>query len=168
MNKSGFTLKTIVAFALTFGGIAYYIISNSEQPGSPTLQQGQRVMYQVMGKETLRAAGFYRAHPTARPSDFVEFAQTPQGRRLWPQSVSEFRDRQVPGFKRSPPRVLKPDYLTFAPNKPDPSGGTQIVYVPRDDTGQIEIQGHERPDAKPVFIYTWDFPTDAGKVPLRD
>ncbi|QDG51608.1 hypothetical protein FIV42_12875 [Persicimonas caeni] len=165
-GRSGFTLKTVIAFALTFGGIAYFIINSSEQPGSPALQQGQRVMYQVMGKETLQAAGFYKAYPSGRPSDFVNFLQTSQGRRLWPKSVSEHRDAQIPGANRGPSRVLKPDDLSFSAHKPAPSAGRQIVYVPLDDTGQMEVRGYERADAKPVFVYTWEFPTDAGKVAL--
>ncbi len=166
MNKAAWNIKTVIAFALTFGGIAYFIVRGSEQPGSPALQQGQRVMYQVMGRETLQSAGFYSAHPGGQPSDLVEFLETQQGQRLWPKTVSEHRDGQIAGAERSPRRVLMPDHLSFTANEPDPSAGTQIVYVPRDEQGQMEVRGYESPSAKPVFIYTWDFPTDAGKVPL--
>ncbi|MFP4596885.1 MAG: hypothetical protein ACLFVJ_01450 [Persicimonas sp.] len=62
--------------------------------------------------------------------------------------------------------MLKPDGLSFSAREPVNALGKQIVYIPRDDDGQMEIRGYEHPEAKPVFIYKWDFPTDAGKIPL--
>jgi hypothetical protein len=167
MSRSGFNLNTVIAMVLVFGALSYFITSWSEQPGSMELQQGQRIMYQVMGAETLREAGFYQAYPAARPSDFVNFARTRQGQRLWPQTTKEFRDKQVPGASGDPGRVLQPVDLSFAAESPDQASGKQIVYVPLDETGEIEVRGYERPDAEPVFVYTWEFPTDAGRVQLR-
>ena len=159
--------KTFIGFLITAAVTAYFIINFSSQPGSVEVRQGQRIMYQMMGQETLQKAGFFRAHPAGDPSDFVSFVNTPEGRRLWPATVSEYKSNSVPGAGRDPHRVLQPDALCFSAHQPDPAGGPQIVYLPHDDTGQMEIRGYDSPDAEPVFTYTWDFPTDAGEIPLR-
>lgn len=156
-----------INFLIVSALVVWGIMKLGEQPGSVELRQGQRIMYQVMGAKTLRKAGFYDAYPSATPSDFVSFVQTDRGERLWPQTVGDYKSSSIPGAERDPGRVLQPDSLSFAAHSPDPSAGKQIVYVPLDDAGQMEVRGYEDPQAEPVFVYTWDFPTDAGEVPLR-
>ncbi len=155
-----------LGFVVTAAIAAHLLVKWSAQPGSVELRQGQRIVYQIMGEETLREVGFYKAYPQGRPSDFVRFADSHQARRLWPQSVSEFNDSDQKLAKPDPGRVLRPDDLSFSAHEPDSTRGKQIVYIPHDEEGQIEVRGYETPDAEPVFTYEWDFPTDAGKIPL--
>ncbi|MFP4596886.1 MAG: hypothetical protein ACLFVJ_01455 [Persicimonas sp.] len=65
-------IGVVVTIAIT----AYIFGDCAEQPGSAQVRQGQRIIYQMMGEETLREVGFYEAHPQGRPSDFVAFVET--------------------------------------------------------------------------------------------
>lgn len=161
------TVGGLVGMLVTMFFGAQILIRCNEQPGSAELQRGQRIMYQVMGEDTLRKAGFYEAYPEGRPSDFVEFADSEAGRVLWPITIAQYKGSSLETAGRGPGRVLRPEALSFSAHRPDPDAGKQIVYVPLDEEGQIQLRGLEAPDAEPAFVYTWDFPSDAGEVDLR-
>jgi hypothetical protein len=161
------TPSALIGFVTTFVLLAFIISRCSEQPGSAELQRGQRIMYQVMGDETLQKAGFYEAYPGGGPAEFADFASSEQGRILWPMTIGEHKASAMGRAGRSPDRLLRPEALSFSGRTPDSDAGEQIVYVPLDDEGQMEIRGYETPDSEPVFVYQWDFPTDAGEVPLH-
>ena len=130
------------------------------------LNQGQRVLYQMMGPENLQYAGFFDEYPEARPSDFVEFINSEQGQILWPPTMSEHRDNADPTKRSgsSTGRLLQPDGITFTPHAVNPTAGKQVVYIPHDDVGKIEFKSYLSPDERPFKTSMWDFPSTGKEI----
>ena len=163
----------MVAFLIMFVGMAgmgWLISKWSTQPGSREIRVGQRIMYQIMGAETLSKTEFYDRYPDGTPSDFVEFATSPAGEKLWPPAEGEgesSRDSLIQDRMDNTNRLRRPDILTFSAREFEPGVFPQIVYVPRDEEHKMIIKGYDRGDRKPEFVYDWKFPTDAGHIPLN-
>ena len=160
----------MIAMFVTFllmGGMGYVISKCSEQPGSREVRVGQRIMYQIMGSETLHKTEFFDRYPDAAPSDFVAFLESPAGERLWPPAEGEGEEKvvDVPG-RSSSNRIRRPPSLTFSAREPTPGESPQIVYVPDDANQKMVIEGYDPGNEEPVFEYDWKFPTDAGAIPL--
>ena len=138
---------------------------NSSIESRPTdLNQAQQVLYQMMGEENLRAVGFYEAYPEGKPSDFVAFVESEAGSKLWPPSVSEFRSSAVGQAGQKAGRILRPDHVGFSAYEPDPSLGSQVVYIPDDEEGVIEFHGHRSAHQEPVQTSRWEFPSEGRRI----
>lgn len=161
-------MMAILVMFVVLGGLGWLIQKWSVQPGSPELRIGQRIMYQIMGSETLHKTSFFDRYPQAQPSDFVEFAGSPAGEVLWPpmrekQSAAEgLRNRGKIAI-----RILRPKSLTFSAYRPRPGEHPQIVYIPRDEENIMVIEGYDPGDDRPEFVYEWKFPTKAGAIDLN-
>ncbi len=132
----------------------------------PALNQGQRVLYQIMGEDNLQQVGFYDAYPQGRPSDFVEFVNSEEGEVMWPKTASEYYSTHDPTRRpgSGPDRILQPSALTFTPHEVDPSAGKQVVYIPHDDLGKIEFRSYRDPQRDPFQTSKWDFPSDGKAI----
>ena len=151
--------------------MAWIMKDCAKQPGSREVQIGQRIIYQMAGKETLRKAGFYDEYPTAKPSDFVRFVSSGGGEKLWPPvegTAGNDRAVDVPSSRQSSSnRVLKPRKLTFSARERTNPDQPQVVYYGDDEKGKIIVEGYDPGKEKPVYTYDFDFPTDAGEIPLK-
>lgn len=123
------------------------------------LNLGKTALVEMMEPKHLEAAGFYELYADPTPSDFVEFINSKEGQKLWPVTTAEWRASfDHPKAVESPERNLLPERTDFHAHEPDPSDHRQIVYIPLDDTGQIELVGYLDPDEKPVYEWTVPFP----------
>ncbi len=158
----------------TLGGLVFIVTATLwylnclDATHDPGLNQGQRAMYQMMGEETLKRAGFYDIYPDGRPSDFVEFIESEEGQKLWPQTTDEYYSSHDPTRRpgSGPDRILQPSQITYTPFEVDPSAGKQVVYIPHDDLGKIEFRGYRDPQRGPFQTSKWPFPSDANPIDL--
>lgn len=163
------SLRTFIGgsiFVITGGYVLFSIMST---PGAEEFRMGQRVFNQMIAEETLQSGGFYEAYPEGMPSDFVAFLETEQGARFWPVTISEYHRRERMNFENQgiKGRFLIPDALSFSAHRPDFSAGKQLVYIPHDADGLIELQGHNAPDAAAIFIKRLPFPSESRGINLR-
>ncbi|MGM0558447.1 MAG: hypothetical protein ACQEVA_18830 [Myxococcota bacterium] len=145
--------------------IGWGISKWSEPTGSHEIQTGQRIIYQMAGSQTLDKAGFFDAYPDGRPSDFVSFVQSRHGQKLWPSSQRAKNDVASPSY-RDDNRLRKPADLTFAAHERTTWDRPQVVYIPDDANQQLLLHGYDPGHEEPMYEYDFDFPTDAGEIPL--
>lgn len=151
-------------------GLMFFVVGPlvgkySEMPGSASLQHGQRVLFQMMGRDTLRSIGFFDEYPEARPSDFVELIKDPN-HILWPPEPHKDK-RHVPDTSASSNRHLKPASVVFSFHNRTTTDSDEIVLVPDDENRQIILRGYSPGETETTYEYIWDFPTKAGKVKLN-
>lgn len=166
INKRNKVLSLLIMLPL-FALMGWAISECSKQSGSPEIQTGQRIMYQMAGSQTLDKAGFYDVHPDGAPSDFVAFVQSRRGAKLWPSEPKSDRGFEPSYRQTSSPRIVKPADLTFAAYERTSRDGPQIVYRPDDANQKLIIEGYDPGSEEPAFVYDFDFPTDAGEIPLK-
>lgn len=165
LHKRNKVLGFLIMLPL-FGLVSWGIIECSEQPGSPALHTGQRIIYQMAGSQTLEKAGFFETYPDGRPSDFVRFLQSRRGDILWPPAPPE-KNGYEPSYRQSSDnRIQKPDSLTFSAHDRTTREKPEIVYLPDDANHQIIVKGFDPGQDGPAFVYEFDFPTAAGEIPL--
>lgn len=166
INKRNKVLSLLIMLPL-FALMGWAISECSKQPGSYEIRTGQRIMYQIAGSQTLEKAGFYEAHPDGTPSDFVAFVQSRRGAKLWPSGASS-DDGFEPSYRQtSSNRIEKPAALTFAAHQRTSYDKPQIVYRPDDANQKLIVEGYDPGRDEPAFVYDFDFPTDAGEIPLK-
>jgi hypothetical protein len=136
----------------------------SEMPGSPTLQTGQRIMYQMAGRKNLRQVGFFETHPSAKPSDFVNMISDPD-HVLWPPPPPS-RD-PITEARTGGNRIYMPEGLVFSPRKRRSTDVDEIVFDADDEQRLLIVKGYSPNKEEPAFVYDWDFPTTAGKINLN-
>lgn len=161
----------VLAFLIMLGifaGLGWLIPKWSEQPGSPALRTGQRIMYQMAGSQTLDKAGFYNIYPDGRPSDFVSFVQSRSGQILWPPRNNPKKSMTAPSFDGGMGnRLAQPANLTFAAYERTNWQQPQIVYSADEADQKLLVRGYDPGKEEPMFVYDFDFPTDATEVPLK-
>lgn len=136
--------------------------------GPEDMRLGQRVIYQMMGEETLEHVGFFEAYPEATPSQWVEYINSEEGQFLWPRTSREFhRDHTNPMREHTPGRLLRPTDLEYSAYEPDPALGRQLVYIPDDEEGLVHIQGFDSPFDEPIHTWSYEFPSDASFLDLK-
>jgi hypothetical protein len=162
-NKVLGLLIMLPLFALMGWGIK----ECSKQPGSYEIQVGQRIIYQMAGSQTLDKAGFYETYSDARPSDFVSFLQSRSGQKLWPPSKQDQTSSNEPSYRlESSNRILKPENLSFAAGERTSWDQPQVVYAADDANNKLLVRGYDPGKDEPMYVYDFDFPTDAGEIPL--
>jgi hypothetical protein len=161
INKRNRVLALLIMLPI-FAAVGWGIAKFSKQPGSPELQTGQRIIYQMAGSQTLQKAGFFDAYPEGKPSDFVSFVQSASGEKLWPSP----RDKNRPSYRNTSNRISMPENLTFSAWERSTTNKPQIVYRPDDANGKLLVEGYDPGQDEPAFVYDFDFPTDAGEIPL--
>lgn len=134
----------------------------SKMPGSPGLQHGQRVLFQMMGRDTLRSIGFFDDHPKALPSDFVRMVDDPN-HILWPPEPKKNSDH-IPDSGTKSKRLLLPTGVVFSSHERTTQDSDEIVLVPDDANRQIILRGYSPGESEITYEYTWDFPTRAGEI----
>jgi hypothetical protein len=128
-------------------------------PPPEDLDDGAQVIREMMRPRKLEKAGFYGAHPEAKPSDFLSFINSDMGIILWPpREDSPFADELELEQSRAIGETVIPKGIAFKRNRPDPSIGRQIVYRADDDSGEIVVEAYIDPSAEPVFVRRWKFP----------
>ena len=128
-------------------------------PPPEDLDNGARVIREMMSPRKLEAAGFYGAHHEAKPSDFVGFISSDIGAVLWPSREGAlFADELDPEQSRAIGETVIPKGVAFKRNRPDPNGGRQIVYRADDEAGEVVVEGYVDPSSDPVFVRRWEFP----------
>lgn len=156
----GFLIFLVVFWFL----VAPAVDKCSEMPGSPRLQAGQRIMFQMAGRENLRQVGFFETHPSAKPSDFVNMVSEPD-HALWPPAPPS-RD-PVTDLRTSGNRIYMPEGLVFSPRTRQTTDSDEIVFLADDDKRMLIVKGYSPGEEEPTFVYDWDFPTTAGEVKLK-
>lgn len=136
----------------------------SEMPGSPELQTGQRIIYQMAGRENLQQVDFFENHPGANPSDFVEMVSDPD-HVLWPPPPPDSDSAMA--VRKDTKRIYAPDGLVFSPRERQTTDSDEIVFDADDAERQLIVRGYSPGNDEATFEYVWDFPTSAGKVALR-
>jgi hypothetical protein len=120
------------------------------------LAKGALVIREMMSPRKLDSAGFYRAYPEPKPSDFVRFINSDVGAILWPpREDSPFADESESDHSRAIGEPVIPKGIAFRRNRPDPEGARQIVYRADDDTGEIVVEAYTNPAEEPVFTRRW-------------
>lgn len=160
----GRAVAMLAMFLLLWFVIGPLIEKCSEMPGTPQLQAGQRIMYQMAGRANLRQVGFFEDHPRAKPSDFVAMISDPD-HPLWPPPPPS--ERPVAGMGGGGDnRILMPEGLAFTAHRPSHQDIDELVYLPDDENLKLILRGYVAGADEPAFEYVWDFPTDAGEVKL--
>lgn len=161
---NGRIIGMLAMFLAMFFVLGPLIEKCSKMPGSAELQAGQRIMYQMAGRENLRQVGFFEDYPKARPSDFVTMISDPE-HALWPPPPPD-RDELVAGRTESN-RILMPSGLIFSPGSRQTRDSDEIVYLADDENRQIILRGYSPGEEEMTYEYVWEFPTKAGKIPIR-
>jgi hypothetical protein len=147
--------------------ICHGIYRSSEGPSD--MRMGQRVVYQMMGQQTLEHLGFFERDPEAEPSDFVAFIDSEEGEVLWPPTMREHGAAQrdyAANYRPIEGRLLRPNGLEYNAYEPDPTLGRQLVYFPDDEAGVVHIHGYDEPFDEPVHRWVYEFPTEAMLLEL--
>ena len=128
-------------------------------PPPEDLDDGAQVIREMMSPQKLEKAGFYGAHPEAKPSDFLRFINSDMGAVLWPpREDSPFADELELEQSRTIGETLIPKGIAFKRNRPDPNGGRQIVYRADDTRSEIIVEAYADPTSEPLFVRRWKFP----------
>ena len=158
-------LSVIAVVVAVIGGCGYALFAWYGGSYDRSLLRGHEVIVQISGEETLKQAGFYSAYPEGRPSDVVDFVDGDEGQVQWPKTDREYRDQFAhPDLVDSPGRALMPRDLEFVAHQRELEAGRQIVYVPRDDEGVLDIRGYA--DDDPLYEWELQFPSDAAEIDL--
>lgn len=165
IHKRSKVLSFLIIFVL-LAVIGWGITKLSEQPGSYEIKLGQRIVYQMAGSQTLEKAGFFDAYPEGRPSDFVSFVQSRSGQKLWPPPQRAKDDVALPSY-RDDNRLRKPADLRFAAYQRTTWDEPQVVYIPDDANQQLILHGYDPGHEEPLYVYDFDFPTNASEIRLR-
>ena len=147
----------VTAVTSLIASAATYVSCQTPPPPPPKdLTEGALVILEMMSPHKLDAAGFYRAYPDPKPSDFVSFINSDLGAILWPpRADSPFADDSEIEQSRAIGETVIPKGIAFKRNRPDPDGGRQIVYRDDDQTGEIVVEAYIDPMAEPIFTRRW-------------
>lgn len=160
--KDLFIAAVVGALLIGLGTFGYNFLSLN-LTGPDDMRQGQRVIYQMMGEETLEHLGFFDLYADATPSQWVAYIDSRRGQVLWPPTTEEYRsDHTDPMREEIPGRLLRPTGLEYSAYEPDPALGRQLVYIPDDEEGVVHIHGYDEPFDEPVHTWVYEFPTDAS------
>lgn len=154
-------LWTMLVISPVLYVMAVWMAKCSEMPGTPALQQGQRVVFQMAGAPNLEQVGFAQTYPDQRPSDFVAMISDP-AHPLWPKAKPD--DVYA---SNSSNRVPMPPGVVFDVWERGESASDQIVIDADDEHRTIVVRGYVHGQDAPAFEYTWPFPTKAGRVPVK-
>lgn len=132
----------------------------SEMPGSPALQQGQRVLYQMAGKANLEQVGFFK-NTNGSPNAFMTMI-TDENHVLWPPEMVKKDHDPRPTSNRIP----LPVDLVFSAGERKHLGKDELVYLADDAQQKLVLRGYIAGSEEKAFEYIWDFPTPAGRIPL--
>jgi len=161
--KVGRTLGWLIAAVALFVVVGPVIEDCSKMPGTPRLQVGQRVIFQMAGRQNLRQVGFFETYPNARPSDFLRLISD-RSNPLWPKEAGAQKLHDE--VRLAGDRILAPDELDFSIEAQRHTGRDELVVRADDANQKIIVVGYVAGQSEPAFEYVWDFPTTAGKVPL--
>ena len=147
----------LTAVASLIACVATCVSCQTPTPPPPKdLTDGSLVIREMMSSRKLDAAGFYRAYPDPKPSDFVSFINSDLGAILWPpREDSPFADNSQIEPSRATGEAMIPKGIAFKRNRPDPDGGRQIVYRHDDENGEIVVEAYVDPKTEPVFTRRW-------------
>ncbi len=154
---AGVHMIRVTAVASLIACAATCVSCQTPPPPPPKdLADGALVIREMMSPRKLDAAGFYRAYPDPKPSDFVSFINSDLGAILWPpREDSPFADDLEIEQSRAIGETVIPKGIAFRRNRPDPEGGRQIVYRDDDKNGEIVVEAYIDPRAEPVFTRRW-------------
>ena len=161
-------LRTAIGVLLLMASAMYVVFSFIPSEEVQELRRAERVFGQMSGEQTLESSGFFEAYPDGGPSDFVEFLNSDEGAKVWPQTTREYYNRpysddQTPTVKG---RLLRPNDVDFRPYEVDPEGGKQLIYIPDDEGGAFELQVYLVPDEGPLHTTRLPFPSESRGVTL--
>ena len=158
-------IRLLVIIAVVVGGFGYACHYCMWDSYDRSLLRGHAVIVEMTGEPNLEKAGFYDAYPDGSPSDFVEFMDSEEGEAYWPPTNREYRQQfEHPDLVDEPQRALSPNNLVYVAHRPDDAEMRQLVYIPDDDAGQLELIGYRDPGDAPLYEWTVDFPSDADEI----
>lgn len=167
IHKRNKVLGVLIMLPL-FALMGWGIVKWSERPGSPEIYTGQRIIYQMAGSQTLAKAGFFDAYPDGQPADFVSFVQSRSGKKLWPHRQQPKKDVTERSFRnRNSNRIEQPADLTFAAYERTTWDKPQVVYAPDESNEKLIVRGYDPGQDEPMYVYDFEFPTDAGEISLK-
>ncbi|MFU8803846.1 MAG: hypothetical protein ACNA8W_08575 [Bradymonadaceae bacterium] len=168
------TVGAFVTSLIFLGSLLYLFFAFRAPDEWYDFQTGERVLKQMMGERTLQTGGFFEAYPEGGPSDFVNYVNTEEGAIMWPMTRREYHsisslDQAHASHHHKPikGRFLRPDDVEFQPHELNPAGGRQLVYIPFDDRGIIEVRAYESPQSEPLFVSHLPFPSEHPGIELR-
>lgn len=162
--KFGRTFGWFVSAVLLFVVIGPMIQECSKMPGTPELQVGQRIVFQMAGRENVRQVSFFESYPDALPSNFVTMVAD-ENHPLWPGKAQEQAIHEQLDTPSN--RILRPEGLEFSSWERRFPQSDEIVLNARDEEQKLVVTGYVGGESEPAFEYVWDFPTTAGKIPIR-
>ena len=149
-------VRRLVSTGLLVGCLA---CEPPKPPPPKDLVTAALILRDMMSEANLDRAGFLKAFPDAKPSDFVRFIGSEQGNVLWPpREESPFADEDEIALSRARGETLIPRGIAFRRGSPDPNQSRQIVYRADEARGEVVVEGYLAPDAEPVLVYRWRLP----------
>ncbi len=167
-NLHKFSFKTIITMVVFVASCVALLLMCSERASPPSVVQGQRVLYQMMGADNLSQLDFSTRYPDESPSDFVEFLDTEDAEPLWPPTTDHQWEGSDPVriVDQSTNQLMRPENVDFVAFEVNPELGKQLVYIPDDESGEMRVESYDDPTARPTGVQVWYFPTNGREADL--
>ena len=145
------------------GILLFWIVGLSliacEGPVPTDLDRAAKVVRYMSRADVLKHSSFPKKYPNGKPSDFVKWFLSKEGRAQWPASLDnadsnpEIRNE---AYEHGAPIV--PRNMIFLADKPDREKGRQLVVKSYDNGGLIIVEGYGNPNTLPDLKRQWKLP----------
>ena len=130
-----------------------------EGPVPTDLDRAAKVVKYMSRKDVLAHTSFTKKYPHGKPTDFVRWFLSKEGRAQWPASLDnsdsnpEIRRK---AYEKGAPIV--PLRMSFLSNNPDPEKGRQLVITADDNRRLIIVEGYADSSSPPALVREWELP----------
>tara|TARA_B100000686_G_scaffold299929_1_gene334082 strand:+ start:507 stop:1013 length:507 start_codon:yes stop_codon:yes gene_type:complete len=134
-------------------------LNGCEGPVPTDLDRAAKVVRYMSRKDVMQTTTFFRKHPNGKPSDFVEWFLSEEGRSQWPASLSNADSNpevRKEAYERNAPIV--PRNMIFLAHNRDRKQGRQLVVRAEDSRNLIIVEGYGDPNTLPDLHREWKLP----------
>ena len=127
-----------------------------EGPVPTDLDRAAKVVRYMSRDDVLARSSFPKKYPEGKPSDFVKWFLSKEGRTQWPASLDNSDSNpeiRKEAYRQGAPIV--PCKMTFLANQTNPKKGRQLVIKSDDGQGLIIVEGYANPEARPDLKRQW-------------
>ena len=139
--------------------VAIGFLVSCEGPVPTDLDRAAKVVKYMSREDVLRATSFAKHFPKGKPSDFVNWFLSDEGRAQWPDSLENADSNpevRKEAYEKGAPIV--PRKMNFVANRPDKNKGRQLVVIGDDSQGILVVEGYGNPVEKPKLLRQWKLP----------
>ena len=156
-------VQIINAFLSTFLGVIVWLVPlwlmACEGPVPTDLDRAAKVVRYMSREDVLAYSSFSKEYTNGKPSDFVKWFLSKEGRAQWPASLDNADSNpeiRKEAFEQGAPIV--PRKMIFLADKPNRKKGRQLVVKSDDKQGLIIVEGYGNPGALPDLKRQWRLP----------